>query len=246
MRSYVADLHIHTCLSPCGNLRMSPRTIVAAAQERGLDLIAITDHNTCAMAKTVASVAREAGLSFLYGIEVQTREDVHVLGYFDDSRACASFSERIYDQLPDRPNDPRHFGDQVVVDADETIVRFEPRLLLNATRLSLEEVVAGIEESGGLAVPAHVDRRTFGLLGQLGLPPQELSFPIIEVAGDEVPEGFPGAAVLRSSDAHDPEAIGRRTSVLTMQAVSVDELRLAASETGGRSIRTDLSPRRPS
>jgi 3',5'-nucleoside bisphosphate phosphatase len=244
VRSYVADLHIHTCLSPCGNLRMSPRTIVATARDRGLDLIAITDHNTCAMADTVATVAREEGLSFLYGIEVQTREDVHVLGYFDDAPACTAFSEAIYERLPDRPNEPHHFGDQVVVDADETILRFEPRLLLNAIELSLEEVIEAIRAHDGLAVPAHVDRQTFGLLGQLGLPPQDLTFPIIEVIGDEVPDGFPGAAILRSSDAHEPEAIGRRTSVLRLQAVTVEEMRLAAAGTGGRFIESDLSPRR--
>lgn len=45
LRRLRADLHIHTCLSPCGELAMSPRAVVEAARAAGLDLIAVTDHN---------------------------------------------------------------------------------------------------------------------------------------------------------------------------------------------------------
>lgn len=236
MKTYMADLHIHTCLSPCGSLRMSPRAIVDAALIRGLDLIAITDHNTCAMAPVVGRLARSKGLCFLYGIEVQTQEEVHLLAYFDNPSSCTAFSDEIYPFLPDVPNDPAYFGVQVVVDADEEIVRVEPKLLLNSVTLSLEEVVARVVARGGLAVPAHADRAGFGIIYQLGFIPPELEFSIIELDGDDIPAGCERYAVLHSSDAHYPWEIGRRTSLLTLEKVSVDELRCAAAGVNGRSI----------
>jgi len=232
----MADLHIHTCLSPCGSLRMSPRVIVEKAVTRGLDLIAVTDHNTCAMGEAVARLAREHGLSFLYGIELQSREEVHLLAYFDDARSCTAFSEEIYRFLPDVPNAPDHFGDQVVVDADDTIVRIEPRLLLNSLSLTLEELVARVRACGGLAVPAHADREGFGIIYQLGFIPPELRFSIIELDGDEIPPGCAGYAVLHSSDAHYPDEIGRRVTLLVMDQVGVEEFRRAAAGKGGRTI----------
>jgi hypothetical protein len=220
---------------------MAPQAIVDTALSRGLNLIAITDHNTCAMGEVVARVAEREGLSFLYGIELQTQEEVHLLAYFNDAASCSSFSEEIYAFLPDRPNDPEYFGDQVVVDEEETIVRFEHKLLLNSINLSLEETTTRIRARGGLAVPAHVDRRAFGLIEQLGFFPEGLSFPLVEVVGEEIPPECGNAVVLRSSDAHDLEQIGRRITVFTMQEVSVEEILLAAASVGGRSIRSDLS-----
>ncbi len=217
---------------------MSPQAIVDTALACGLDLIAVTDHNTCAMAEVVARVAAQKGLSFLFGIELQTAEEVHLLAYFDDRAFCSAFSEEIYDFLPDIPNDPEYFGDQVVVDEDEEIVRVEPRLLINSLQLSLEETVARIRVHSGFAVPAHVDRAPFGLLVQLGFFPAELSFPLVEVAGDDVPYQCSPAAILRSSDAHNLEEIGRSATIFTIMGVSLEEIRLAAAGTDGRSVRS--------
>lgn len=238
MRSYVADLHIHSCLSPCGSLRMSPRVIVNAAVDRGIDLIALTDHNTCAMGPMVAHTAEKAGLAFLYGIELQTREEVHLLAYFDDCVACRALSEEIYAYLPDMANDPEYFGDQVIVDEEENIIRTEERLLLNSITLSLEDVTKRVRAYGGLPVPAHIDRGAFSLLGQLGFFPETAAFPIVEVWGRTIPKECEQRAVLRSSDAHEPEQIGRRTTVLTMERASVEEILLAAARVDGRSIRS--------
>ena len=241
MRSYVADLHIHTCLSPCGSLRMAPQAIVTTAISRGIDLIAITDHNTCAMGDVVARIAEREGISFLYGIEQQTREEVHLLAYFDDAVSCSSFSEMVYALLPDMPNDPEYFGDQVVVDEEENIVRVEKKLLLNSIDLSLEELTEHIHAYDGLAVPAHVDRRMFGLIEQLGFFPEGILFPLVEVVGDRIPPECGDAVVVRSSDAHDLEQIGRRTTVFTMMEASIEEIILAAASVDGRAVRTDLS-----
>ncbi len=236
MRQFIADLHIHTCLSPCASLRMAPRAIVDAALAKGLDLIAITDHNSCAMADTVARVAVRQGLEFLYGIEFQTAEEVHVLGYFDCAGSCRAAADEAYAYLPDRRNDPLAFGDQVIVDEEETILATEPKLLINSLRLSIEQVFSLIRKYGGLAVPAHIDREAFGIIAQLGFIHDNLRPALVEVAGNTVPSSVGEAGILRSSDAHDLGEIGRRTTTLVMGSVSVRELEWAAAGRHSRKI----------
>jgi predicted metal-dependent phosphoesterase TrpH len=215
---------------------MSPRTIARAAAQRGIGLIAVADHNTVSMVDPVAEAAAEAGLSFLYGIELQTREEVHLLAYFGDSAACHRFADLIYGFLPDRPNEPTYFGDQVIVTLDEEIVATEPKLLVNSLDLGLDEAVGLIGEHGGLPVPAHVDRETFGLIAQLGFPPENLRFDLVETVEGVLPDGFGEAAPICSSDAHRPEEIGRRTTRFTMNAMTTEEMVLAARGVGGRSV----------
>jgi PHP family Zn ribbon phosphoesterase len=236
VRDYVADLHIHTCLSPCGELSMTPRAIVSAAVARGLDLIAVTDHNTTGMVDVVAREAAKHGLQFLYGMELQTREEVHVLAYFDAAAAAHEFAARIYERLPERENVPESFGDQVAVDEDERIVYVERRLLLNSLDLELEAAVEWITASGGLAVPAHVDRTPYGLIAQLGFFPEGTDFPLAEADGASLPPACRGSVLVWSSDAHTPSAVGRRVTVYRIESPTLDELRLAAARVGGRSI----------
>ena len=238
MKAYRADLHIHSCLSPCGQLTMSPHAIVDAALAVGLDLIAVTDHNTAAMTPAIAQVAREKGLAYLYGLELQTREDVHLLAYFDDEATCLAFSDEIYALLPDGYEDPYGLGEQIQVDAEENILRYEPRFLVNGLDLSLVNAVRRIDELGGLAVPAHIDREFFGVLSQMGELPEEVDFPIVEVCGECIPETCGDAAVLRTSDAHFVEAIGQRVTCITVEDLTIAELRKAAAGIGGRSIQS--------
>ena len=236
MRAYVADLHIHTCLSPCGELSMSPRAIVSAAVSRGLDLIAVADHNTMGMADIVAREASKQGLLFLYGMELQTQEEVHLLAYFDDAAAAHEFAARIYERLPKRENVPESFGDQVAVDEDERIVYVERRLLLNSLDLEFEVAAEWIAAAGGLAVPAHIDRTPYGLIAQLGFFPEGMSFPLVEADGASLPSACRGSALLWGSDAHVPSAVGRRVTVFQIESPTVAELRLAAAHVGGRSL----------
>jgi len=236
LRDFAADLHIHTCLSPCGELSMSPRAIVSAAVARGLNLIAITDHNTSRMTEVVAREAARCGIAFLHGLELQTEEDVHLLAYFEDAATARGFSDRIYDLLPDRANVPDVFGDQVAVDEHETIVCTEHRLLLNSLRLGFEAAVAWVTEAGGLAVPAHVDRVPYGLVAQLGMVPEGLDLPLAEADGDVLPPECRKSALMWSSDAHTPDAVGRRYTVFHIAAPTVTELLKAARSEHGRSL----------
>lgn len=223
---------------------MSPRTIVRMAVRKGIELIAVTDHNTTAMVDAVAEAAAEAELEFLYGIELQTREEVHLLAYFDESAACQRFTATIYPLLPDRANQPAYFGDQVVVSVDEEIVGHEPKLLLNSLDLGFDEAVALVREHGGLPVPAHVDRETFGLIAQLGFPPESLVFDLVETISGELPGGFGQAIAICSSDAHRPDQIGRRRTVFEIEETTTEEMILAARRIGGRSVVCVMEERR--
>jgi len=217
---------------------MSPHGIVDAALAVGLDLIAVTDHNTAAMTPAIAQVAREKGIAYLYGLELQTREDVHLLAYFDDEDTCLAFSEEIYALLPDTYEDPYGLGDQIQVDAEENILRYEPKFLVNGLDLSFADAVQRINEIGGLPVPAHIDREFFGVLSQMGELPEGIDFPIIEVRGEDIPEICGDAAVLRTSDAHFPERIGQRVTCITVEDLTIEELRKASIGLNGRSIQT--------
>ena len=221
---------------------MSPHAIVDTALKKGLDLIAVTDHNTAAMTPAIAQVAREKGLAYLYGLELQTREDVHLLAYFDDEATCLAFSEEVYALLPDTYEDPYGLGEQVQVGADENIVRREPRFLVNGLDLSFADATQRIGELGGLAVPAHIDREFFGVLSQMGELPEGLDFPIIEIQGENLPEICGNAVVLRTSDAHFLEDIGRRVTWITVNELTVDELRKAAAGIIGRSMMGKFIP----
>jgi len=221
---------------------MSPRAIVDAALVVELDLISVTDHNTAAMTPVVEQVARDKGLAYLYGLELHTREDVHLLAYFDNEATCLAFLDEIYALLPDGYEDPYGLGEQVQVDAEENILHYEPKFLVNGLDLSFADATRRITELGGLAVPAHIDREFFGALSQMGKLPEGLEFPIIEVRGESIPEICGDAAILRTSDAHFLNGIGTRVTYITVEELTISELRKAAASIGGRSIVGRFSP----
>lgn len=215
---------------------MTPTAIVDAALAKGLNLIAITDHNTAAMAPAVQQVAREKGMAFLYGLELQTREDVHLLAYFDNEATCLAFSDEVFALLPDSTHDPYGLEEQVLVDTDGEILRIESRFLVNGIDLSFEDAVKRIGDLGGLAVPAHIDREFFSVLSQMGALPTGLDFPLVELRYEAIHTICGEATVLRTSDAHFLDGIGARVSTITLQELSIAELRKAALGLGGRSI----------
>ena len=242
MRWFRADLHIHSALSPCGSLAMSPQRIVEEARKAGLSLIAICDHNAGENGVYARRIAREFPV-VLMGMEIQTSEEVEILAVFPEEEACLALQEELYALLPPIPNDPELFGDQVVVDENEEIVRTVDKLLLSPVPLSLEEVVRRVEDRGGLVIPAHVDRVPGGLLGVLGFfPPGEWRAgevsPWTELS--EALKIWPelgGRVILRFSDAHYPEEIGRAWTDLFLREPSFSELLLAIRGEGGRQVR---------
>src|SRR5688572_18736302 len=169
MKSFRADLHVHTVLSPCAEVEMIPPLIVQAALEHNIDLIAITDHNASANVSAVQKAAKGTGLTVLPGMEVQSREDVHLVALFQTLEALESWQTAVDKALPDLPNQPDYFGEQFVVDETGEYIRSDSRLLLTATSFSIDEIFKRVRALGGLAIPAHVERTSYGLLPTLGL-----------------------------------------------------------------------------
>ena len=158
-RTWKADLHIHTCLSPCAEAEMTPEAIVATAASRGLDVIAICDHNSAENVRAVAAAAEGRTLTVMGGMEITSREEVHVLGLFDGSDAAAldALERIVYENLPGE-NDEATFGEQTVYGEDGSVVGRNTHLLIGATTLSLERVVEAIRDLGGVAIASHIDR----------------------------------------------------------------------------------------
>ncbi|MBE5768432.1 MAG: PHP domain-containing protein [Clostridiales bacterium] len=203
------DLHIHSCLSPCADDDMTPANICGMAHIKGLDAIAVTDHNTAKNLPYVEEAANHFGLILLPGIEVTTREEVHLLGYFPTVQAAVEMGEVFSSHLPPMKNNPRLFGNQFIMNTDEEVVGEEDRMLIGATDLPLDECVAMIRAAGGAAVPAHINRGANGLLRNLGMMPVTPAFPVVEVSPNCPVEeaAIAGRRVLRASDAHQLGAI---------------------------------------
>lgn len=241
LREFRTDLHIHTCLSPCAELDLAPRAIVEEAQKKNLQIIAITDHNTAQNVRPVMVWGERAGIKVLPGMEVQTREEVHLLTIFADSEQALHWHEEAYQYLPAVKNDPQIFGDQPVVDEEGNILGFEERVLLNSLELSVEEVKKRVEELGGLVIPSHFDKESYSLISQLGLIPNELAWEALEMShkNEFHPQPkWPQLAIPRiiSSDAHRLADIGTAYTVFLLGAPSLPEIRLALQGREGRRI----------
>ncbi len=182
MHSLLIDLHIHTVLSPCAEVEMIPPLIVRRAVELGLGMIGIADHNCAANAAAVIEAARGTGLTVLPGMEVQTREEVHVLCMFDTLEQVEGWQRTVDAALPGLPNREGFFGAQYVVDATGAHRYTEERLLATSTSLSVEQVAAGVGSLGGLCIPAHIDRPSFSILSNLGFVPQGLPVAGLEIS----------------------------------------------------------------
>ena len=239
LRIYVSDLHIHTCLSPCGDLEMAPKDIVRRAVEEGLDLIGLTDHNSGKNVGAVLQAAEGSPVSIVPGMEVQSIEEVHVLTFFEDLNALREWDGIVYERLPDIPNNPDYFGDQAIVSAEGEILGFEGKLLLNSVQMTVDQVFNEVERLGGYCIPAHVDKVSFGLIGQLGFIPSNLDIRVVEVYDLHRAKDLSqlkGMRFITSSDAHFLSEVGKRRSHLLMAEVSLAELKMALDGREGRGI----------
>ena len=213
------DLHIHSCLSPCASLEMSPAAIVSAARTAGMDGIALTDHQSAKNAPAIAECARRAGLACLFGAEVQTAEEVHTLALFDSLGTARELTDWISAALPKRKNDPDTFGDQPVVTWDDEIVELEEKILAAGCAHDIPRVADFVHTRGGLYIAAHVDRPNFSVFGALGTIPEPLGtngrryFDAVELSrtADEAVwrPRIGDYAVIRSSDAHHLADVAR-------------------------------------
>jgi len=244
-----ADLHVHTALSPCASDDMTPPVIVAVALAEGLHMIAVCDHNSARNAAAVQAAADDAArvagerLTVLAGMEITTVEECHVVALFPDAAAAAAAGSEIAESLPVADDSyEQFFGAQRLVDADGDETGREPLALAMASPLSVDQAVALVHRHTGLAVAAHVDRRTFGVIGQLGFFPGDAGFDAVEVSrhvtpGAEASEFTAlGLPVVHSSDAHYPADVGAARTILRVEEPTFAELLLALRGEAGRSV----------
>ena len=245
MPSFRADLHVHTVLSPCGDLEMSPSAIVRRAAALGLDMIAITDHNTTRQVRTCQKIGRDMGIVVLGGVEVTTQEEAHALAYFENDDQLGQMQEFLDRHLPKIPNDEDRFGYQLIVDEDENIVGEEPYHLLNAIDVDVDGIYEEVHRIGGLFVPAHVNKGSTSLMSQLGFIPPDLRADALEInrftTREEMLRKFAYLKrfnFITDSDAHLLPSLGEAYTLLTMQHRTFAELRMALRGEEGRATDT--------
>lgn len=230
MSTFSCDLHIHSTLSPCGSLEMSPNNIIAKAQQVGLHIISITDHNMVENNLYAHAIGKKSGITVLFGMELQTVEEIHLLAFFDTYDLALALQEKIYNLLPDIQNDAEYFGDQVVVNEENEIIRFENKLLLNSAQISITDATAWIKDHGGIAIPSHIDSPTFSIISQLGFIPEDLPFDALEVRDKDKAMGLMPLILKKDipfvsfSDAHYLQDIGKRRVSLNLKEPNCGEI----------------------
>jgi len=245
LKTFRCDLHIHSTLSPCASLEMSPRNIFTKARQSGIDIIAITDHNMIENSFFTYEISKDSDTTVLFGMELQTEEEIHLLVIFDDYGAASSFHKKIYKLLPDVKNDPSYFGDQVVVDCNDDIVRFEERLLLNSVQISLNDAVFLAKNAGAAVISSHIDSPNYSIISQLGYVPNDLPLDALEIRNKaNIPQLMQfilnkEIPFVTFSDAHYIDDIGKRTTDLKLNKPSILEIKNALSEMGKRGIQND-------
>lgn len=209
MHNYLYDLHLHSCLSPCGDDDMTPNNIAGMAALAGLQLLALTDHNTCGNCSAFFAACRKHGIVPVAGMELTTAEEIHVVCLFADLESALAFDAEVKTHLPPIENRPDIFGHQLLLDENDEVVGEETAFLLGATDLALEDAVALVRAHGGVCYPAHVDRTSNGMIAILGDIPPEPGFTAVEFREREriaeYRERYPilaGCQTVCSSDAH--------------------------------------------
>lgn len=242
-RRVEADLHVHTLLSACAAVEMLPDLIIGEAQNKGLDLIAITDHNTADNVWAVLEAAKGSSVKVLPGMECETQEGIHVVCIFDNLDAALALQDEVYAALPDTPRGHESFDEQMKVDALGEFLGFNEHLCSAPTDIRLEDLVERVRSLDGLAIPAHVDRPSMSLIAVLGFVPPDLMVPALEISKNTTVEQaaakFPsirGRSIISSSDAHCLGDLGATRTVLYLESRSAAEIRLACEGSDGRYI----------
>ena len=241
MKTFRTDLHIHTLLSPCGDLEMSPANIVSLACQRGLDIIGITDHNTTKQCELVWKLAQKTNLTVFPGCEMTSREEVHCLGLFEDFDALRIFQDFLDRHLTIIPHNAELFGYQVLVDENEDILEKLDYYLGASLDVSIEEVEQKVHELSGIFIPAHVDRPRNSLYSQLGFFPPELKVDALQISKlaeeETIREKYKitqDTTIVKFSDTHFPEDLGKIYTNFEMENATFSEIRMALHGEDGR------------
>lgn len=218
---YFYDFHIHSDLSPCADKDMTPNNIVNMAYIKGLNMIAITDHNSIENYRAIEKIAKELNIITIAGMEINTKEEVHILTYFRDYNSAKIVSDLIYDSLPEIYNKKDIFGEQNIYNENDEIVASLDKLLINSSKYSLKEIYEIIISHNGVIVPAHVNKKSNGILGVLGFFPADIDFDFIELSNstelnDRVKRLTDKYKKLVNSDAHMLENISEPSNYIEL------------------------------
>ncbi|WP_051461143.1 PHP domain-containing protein [Aminobacterium mobile] len=246
LKPFHVDLHIHTVLSPCGELEMGAPDIVLKARREGIEIIAVTDHNSALNVPAVLRAAQSNPV-VIPGIEVQTIEDIHIVTLFRDYKTAEIFQNWLWKRMPFIHNRPEIFGDQLVISEKNDILYEEEILLVQGVGYSVDEVALEAKRQGGLVILAHIDRPSFSYPAVLGPIPSSFPVDALEISWRCFPNEvealqaqYPGRTFLRSSDSHWLKSlIAENGSVLLLAEASFDEIVLALGKKKGRCV---LSP----
>jgi len=231
---YAYDLHIHTCLSPCGDALMTPPNIANMANIKGLDIIAVTDHNSARNVRAVMRAAKGLPLTVIPGIEVTTAEEIHVVCLFPDADSAEKAGTEFEKHLPPIQNRPEYFGEQVIMYENEGISGTFPRLLPNALDISIDALPMLVGSFGGFCYPAHIDRASNSIIAVFGEVPETPKFSALEVhdpasffANADNSRYREGYVIVTSSDAHRLQDISERENFIELPELSFNCLRKA-------------------
>lgn len=243
MQKVRADLHIHTVLSPCADVEMSPANIVAKAKEANLQIIGITDHNSTRNTKLIKQLAEKEGIFVLCGAEVTTKEEVHCLAFFENNHQLEAFQNYLETHITKIPNPDGHFGYQPVVDEKENIVELIPYYLTSALKKGITEIQKYVYELDGIFIPAHINRPINGLFSHLGILPRNLKFDALGITGKTTENHVRKHYVLEdkisllyNSDAHFLSQIGTSFSVFTLEKINFQEIKMALNQRNKRFV----------
>lgn len=219
------DLHIHSALSPCGDMDMTPNNIVNMAVLKGLDIIAVSDHNSIGNVRAVMEVSRDKPITVVPAMEVETLEEVHVLCLFSDIKNAENAEAELKTKFTFVLNRPEIFGEQAFMNSEDEIAGYEDNLLVTATNLSIDDVKELADRNGGVAIPAHVDRSSYSVLSNLGVLP-DIGFNTIEVSKKTTPESYEylRKKIIQNSDAHYLWDISERESNIELPECSAEAL----------------------
>lgn len=244
MKTLLADFHIHTLLSPCAEIEMTPHHIVMRAAQYGVDAVAITDHNASANAAAAVEAAKSYGVKVFPGMEVECREEAHIVVLFDTLEQLAAWQKIVDANMSGLKNNAERFGAQFIVDDDDNFIAEEERMLLSPLKLPAAEVIQKVNAMGGMAIAAHVDRPSYSLLMQLGFLPSDMGLAAAEISSAGIRElkeqklklALGGLNYVTDSDAHMMDSfINGPKNLITVKSLTVAELKLALAAEDGRS-----------
>jgi len=219
---------------------MSPARILASAKKKEIDILGICDHNSSENSLAVMKAARNTNVNVIPGMEVTSKEEVHILALFGDMESALKLQEHVYRNLPGK-NDPEAFGMQVIVNEKEEVLGFNEKLLIGATTIPLEEVLQLIHRLDGVSIASHIDRESFSIIGQLGFIPDNLELDALEISPritfEEAERRYANSyPITCSSDAHYPEDIGKGFTSFWLRDGTLTEIRKAIKNEDGRKL----------